>query len=397
MPQMAGSPRPARLVGVHVHQGGLRARHEPAGEVVVAPEGGDDRVDGASHGLGAQGGQAADARVFGRRLKTRAPRCCGSRRHSRPGPMRRALAEGAGVSVSSSATGPAREGALLEGRQVSAALDGHEAVVDGHGSKSEFSSVDLPVARSPTRSSCRRSLGLRELSSLAQEESAALRRPRNVVEIPGSTYLAAYVTEVFERACTARDEVLQVRVHLRLGRLRRVLEVLTRTLADTGTLSSATAASISLISATCGSRGRRRGLRPPLSAGSRLRRQRDRRSAVVVEHVPLFRLCSGACLSAGLSMSAFGPRVEPAVSVVQSLHDGHRDGRCGCRWPRGADHGRRARAVSTSSMHPRGTLCSPRPAAGATGIVLVNGHHAGAQRVLEAGDQVSLFPPLGGG
>jgi len=36
-------------------------------------------------------------------------------------------------------------------------------------------------------------------------------------------------------------------------------------------------------------------------------------------------------------------------------------------------------------------------APGATGIVLVNGVHAGGDRVLESGDEVSLFPPLGGG
>jgi molybdopterin synthase sulfur carrier subunit len=34
---------------------------------------------------------------------------------------------------------------------------------------------------------------------------------------------------------------------------------------------------------------------------------------------------------------------------------------------------------------------------GATGIVLVNGVHAGGDRVLAPGDEVSLFPPLGGG
>lgn len=36
-------------------------------------------------------------------------------------------------------------------------------------------------------------------------------------------------------------------------------------------------------------------------------------------------------------------------------------------------------------------------APGATGIVLVNGVHAGGDRVLKSGDEVSLFPPLGGG
>ena len=36
-------------------------------------------------------------------------------------------------------------------------------------------------------------------------------------------------------------------------------------------------------------------------------------------------------------------------------------------------------------------------APGAAGIVLVNGVHAGDDRVLESGDEVSLFPPLGGG
>jgi molybdopterin synthase sulfur carrier subunit len=34
---------------------------------------------------------------------------------------------------------------------------------------------------------------------------------------------------------------------------------------------------------------------------------------------------------------------------------------------------------------------------GATGIILVNGVHAGADRVLAPGDEISLFPPLGGG
>ena len=34
---------------------------------------------------------------------------------------------------------------------------------------------------------------------------------------------------------------------------------------------------------------------------------------------------------------------------------------------------------------------------GATGILLVNGVHAGGDRGLEPGDEVSLFPPLGGG
>jgi len=33
---------------------------------------------------------------------------------------------------------------------------------------------------------------------------------------------------------------------------------------------------------------------------------------------------------------------------------------------------------------------------GATGIILVNGVHAGG-RVLGPGDEISLFPPLGGG
>ena len=34
---------------------------------------------------------------------------------------------------------------------------------------------------------------------------------------------------------------------------------------------------------------------------------------------------------------------------------------------------------------------------GATGIVLVNGVHAGGERVLKPGDEIALFPPLGGG
>ena len=36
-------------------------------------------------------------------------------------------------------------------------------------------------------------------------------------------------------------------------------------------------------------------------------------------------------------------------------------------------------------------------APGAAGLVLVNGLHAGADQALRAGDEVSLFPPLGGG
>jgi len=34
---------------------------------------------------------------------------------------------------------------------------------------------------------------------------------------------------------------------------------------------------------------------------------------------------------------------------------------------------------------------------GATGIILVNGVHAGGDWPLEPGDELSLFPPLGGG
>jgi molybdopterin synthase sulfur carrier subunit len=34
---------------------------------------------------------------------------------------------------------------------------------------------------------------------------------------------------------------------------------------------------------------------------------------------------------------------------------------------------------------------------GAAGLVLVNGVHASAERELAAGDEVALFPPLGGG
>jgi molybdopterin converting factor small subunit len=36
-------------------------------------------------------------------------------------------------------------------------------------------------------------------------------------------------------------------------------------------------------------------------------------------------------------------------------------------------------------------------APGAAGLVLVNGVHAGATHALAAGDEVSLFPPVGGG
>jgi len=34
---------------------------------------------------------------------------------------------------------------------------------------------------------------------------------------------------------------------------------------------------------------------------------------------------------------------------------------------------------------------------GAAGLVLVNGVHAGPDHVLGPGDEVALFPPLGGG
>ena len=36
-------------------------------------------------------------------------------------------------------------------------------------------------------------------------------------------------------------------------------------------------------------------------------------------------------------------------------------------------------------------------APGAAGIILVNGVHALSERTLAAGDEISLFPPLGGG
>jgi molybdopterin converting factor small subunit len=36
-------------------------------------------------------------------------------------------------------------------------------------------------------------------------------------------------------------------------------------------------------------------------------------------------------------------------------------------------------------------------AAGAAGLVLVNGVHGGADTVLHDGDEVALFPPVGGG
>ena len=41
------------------------------------------------------------------------------------------------------------------------------------------------------------------------------------------------------------------------------------------------------------------------------------------------------------------------------------------------------------------TLLGLQP--GVTGIVLVNGLHARADQAVVAGDEVSLFPPLGGG
>lgn len=34
---------------------------------------------------------------------------------------------------------------------------------------------------------------------------------------------------------------------------------------------------------------------------------------------------------------------------------------------------------------------------GAAGLILVNGVHAGAEHALGPGDEVALFPPLGGG
>jgi molybdopterin converting factor small subunit len=34
---------------------------------------------------------------------------------------------------------------------------------------------------------------------------------------------------------------------------------------------------------------------------------------------------------------------------------------------------------------------------GAAGLILVNGVHAGPEQVLSPGDEVALFPPLGGG
>ena len=102
-------------------------------------------------------------------------------------------------------------------------------------SKSELSSVDLPVARSPKMISVRRSLEeLGQLGALAAGERAALEQAAEGRgdHAGGADLAGVHHRGVREERRAPRDEVLEVRRHLRLEQAAQDLEVLARALAD---------------------------------------------------------------------------------------------------------------------------------------------------------------------
>ena len=120
--------------------------------------------------------------------------------------MRRALANSAGMSVLSST--PRR---TQNERSLSAGRSGPRSMATKRSSretssKSELSSVDFPVARSPKMMSVRRSPS--SWASLAPWPPVRVppsSRPRNVVEItPGAPTSPAYIIEVCEKSVARR-------------------------------------------------------------------------------------------------------------------------------------------------------------------------------------------------
>ena len=130
--QMAASRgRPFSSECMCTSSGATRAM-QAAREVLVAAEGGDHGVQRAVHGLGAEGRETAAARVVGEEGEE-LPDLLGVHLadHQPAGVHAPGLGEqrrDVGVAVHAEAHA---EGALLERRQVGAALDGDEALVDG--------------------------------------------------------------------------------------------------------------------------------------------------------------------------------------------------------------------------------------------------------------------------
>ena len=171
-----------------------------------------------------------------RRLKnSRTSWACISPITRRPGAMRRALANSAGMSVLAVHAEAHAERALLERRQVRSALDGDEAVVHGDELEERVEQRRLPrraVAEDDQRAPVADEL--RQRGALAAGQGAALEQAaEGRGDHAGRADLAGvHHRRVREERGAARDEVLEVRRHLRLEQAAQDLEVLARALAD---------------------------------------------------------------------------------------------------------------------------------------------------------------------
>ena len=168
--------------------------------------------------------------------------------------MRRALANSAGTSVSSST--PRRtqnERSFRAGRSGPRSMATKRSSTETS-SKSELSSVDLPVARSP-KITQRAAVAdeLRELGALTAGEGAALEEAaeRRGEDAGRADLVGVHHRGVREERGASRDEVLEVGAHLRLEQAAQDLEVLARRVVDAWRARACRSpASISLMSAT---------------------------------------------------------------------------------------------------------------------------------------------------
>ena len=214
---------------------GAHARDELARVGVVAAEGRDDAVQRAVHRLRAERGQAAGPRVVGEEAEELAhllgvhlPDHEAARVHApRLGEQRRDV--GLAVHAETHA-----ERALLERRQVGAALHGDEPLVHGDELEQRVEERRLAggaVAEDDQGAAVAQELG--QLGALPAAQRAALEQP---AERRGDHAGSPHVTGVHDRGVreeggAARDEVLEVRGHLRLEQAPQDLEVLARALA----------------------------------------------------------------------------------------------------------------------------------------------------------------------